>query len=405
LKKFLFVYFLFVYLVLEAGFCSIFAASPQFIRLATYSNYSEAPENVSVNAMSWVLGLGYTLSPDDRYLNYDVITAVFDDRSGETYAGWISIVDELGDEWIQQEIVTDNITQMTAITKEVSWKRLRDGGIQEGGELDIRRVWLHRVYENPLIPEEVYIGIYAGADIVMGQVYDLNIFRERDINSLEIGESAPEIRAIKIDDKLLDSSDGNGFVSGDFVSSLPHIEATIEDNEESIVSWNMQLTKGGAIVVSASGTVVTPNDSYVLDYTPVDELESGNYLLRIQAQNDIGHVGEKSLEIDVESGMQIKGLISGPLPIDFKESELWIEYQLSSAARVDLRIYDIAGEMQKQIVIEEGSVGGIQGFNRVQWDGVNQFNELVSNGPYVIYMQAENDKGKAMAKSKFIVKK
>ena len=64
-----------------------------------------------------------------------------------------------------------------------------------------------------------------------------------------------------------------------------------------------------------------------------------------------------------------------------------ISFILEEPASVTIKIYDMAGRLEK--VIAEDILYP-QGINVVTWDGQNQKNEIVPSGPYVILVKASN---------------
>jgi flagellar hook assembly protein FlgD len=78
---------------------------------------------------------------------------------------------------------------------------------------------------------------------------------------------------------------------------------------------------------------------------------------------------------------------------------------LSKPADISISIYSLSGELQKSYVFVAGETGAIPGYNRVEWDGKNQFNETVANGVYIAYVVAKSEGKTKKGKIKLWVKK
>jgi flagellar hook assembly protein FlgD len=71
--------------------------------------------------------------------------------------------------------------------------------------------------------------------------------------------------------------------------------------------------------------------------------------------------------------------------------ETWIPYQLKDDADVMIRIYDISGNMVRELKIGYKLAGIYTSPDRVAyWDGRNESGESVSSGVYFYNIQAGN---------------
>ena len=69
--------------------------------------------------------------------------------------------------------------------------------------------------------------------------------------------------------------------------------------------------------------------------------------------------------------------------------ETWIPFKLSKASDVTIRIYNIAGELVRNIDLGRREVGSYTARERAAyWDGKNQYGEQVASGVYFYNIQA-----------------
>ena len=82
--------------------------------------------------------------------------------------------------------------------------------------------------------------------------------------------------------------------------------------------------------------------------------------------------------------------------------ETWIPYQLAQSAEVTLTIYDMNGQLVRQLVLGYQAAGLYRSRSRaVHWDGRNQFGESVASGLYFYTLTA----GEFTATRKMIILK
>ncbi len=74
-----------------------------------------------------------------------------------------------------------------------------------------------------------------------------------------------------------------------------------------------------------------------------------------------------------------------------------IQYQLPKAGKVELKIYNITGQVVKTLVNENQKEGAY----KVRWDGKNDQSQRVANGTYIYQLKHDN---KAMAKKMIFLK-
>ena len=97
-----------------------------------------------------------------------------------------------------------------------------------------------------------------------------------------------------------------------------------------------------------------------------------------------------------------EGLVNYPNPFRAGQELCFLEYNLSTAAGVQLTIYDLLGQRVYSHAYSQGEAGGTAGLNRISWDGRNDDGEVVGNGGYVAVLGVS---GGPKLKRKIAVKK
>lgn len=75
-------------------------------------------------------------------------------------------------------------------------------------------------------------------------------------------------------------------------------------------------------------------------------------------------------------------------------------YQLGQDAEVTIYIFNTNNQLIKKISCSAGSTGGQEGYNKVTWDGISDFAEVVAND---IYFARVVSGGKQLGKCKIAV--
>ena len=80
---------------------------------------------------------------------------------------------------------------------------------------------------------------------------------------------------------------------------------------------------------------------------------------------------------------------------------------LSQDGDIELRIYDIAGNLVWRRRYGAGENGGAKDINKVLWDGKNDYETVLSNGVYLFYVidHEERNKTRILADGKVVIRK
>ncbi len=168
------------------------------------------------------------------------------------------------------------------------------------------------------------------------------------------------------------------FVSGDPVSDMPLIQATISD-DNGINSKSVKLEIGQNNRNFRQLTDIEISQQYgssqVLVNYQSEELKQGVYQIRLFAEDLDGNDSEEKIEFQINNGLQLLKVLNYPNPFN---SETDITYELpSSADEVVVSIYTISGRL-----IWRREVNGVVGFDWIHWDGRDSDGRLVANGVY-----------------------
>ena len=202
---------------------------------------------------------------------------------------------------------------------------------------------------------------------------------------------------------LLDVTfDGVRILNGDIVSPNPTIVAVLKDDsttefvsDVSNFDFALQaLPDNQSFPIDLTGSNVSffPADSTNgfcarLEYTPEPALESGDYVLSVQAWDAAGNLsGDKNLSIEftVITESMVSNVVNYPNP--FSTSTEFI-FTLTGSQVPDvftIQIFTMSGKVVKEISKEE--LGNVRiGVNRssYKWNGTDDFGSKLANGVYL----------------------
>ncbi|MCS7231289.1 MAG: PKD domain-containing protein, partial [Elusimicrobiota bacterium] len=168
------------------------------------------------------------------------------------------------------------------------------------------------------------------------------------------------------------------------------------DIDGSIVSYVWSFGDG----TSASGKIVTHMYN-----------REGSYKVTLVVTDNVGLTSAKEFVINISrktikeeeiSYLDKNSLNIYPVPCRITHRNLNISYYLAEDADVWIVIYDIFGRIIKNFEFVKGSIGGMQGWNSIVWDGIGNDNDFVPSGVYVCKILAKNKTKKELTQ-KFIV--
>ena len=181
---------------------------------------------------------------------------------------------------------------------------------------------------------------------------------------------------------------------GDFISSTPKIEITILSSNE--------ISSGKIKIGNIADSLFFTN--HLSTYEVRSPLPDGNYCLTIEASDNFGNTSTievSPLYVQMAKDLIIQGnTLSYPNPFNPSAGgKVYLGYILTRHASVVIKVFDIAGNLVKQISCASNQEGGRAGYNEVSWDGKADNGGEVGNGVYLYLIIAEgkvipNGKGK-----------
>ncbi len=124
----------------------------------------------------------------------------------------------------------------------------------------------------------------------------------------------------------------------------------------------------------------------------------GNHTVQVRALDSAGNTGNVEASFTWSNDFTIKEVVNVPNP--FEEDGTYFTYQLSQpAAKITIKIFDTNGRLIREIENCSRQIG----FNKVFWDGDDQWGEFVANDVYLYIVICEDQEGeKVVVKGKCV---
>ena len=182
------------------------------------------------------------------------------------------------------------------------------------------------------------------------------------------------------------------------VSPKALVEMTARDGNGIDQSMRLDLKDLAGNTINAVGPTIlhcTANASLTLSETLV---EGETYVLDAFAKDNTGKETTVTLHIQIKNGkaevLAYEDPHAFPNPFD-PQTGVKLRYYLSNTARTDVRIYNVSGKIVWRKLCAPGEEGGKQDINSLQWDGRDNFGNLVAYGPYYYFILVD---GKVLGK-------
>jgi hypothetical protein len=202
---------------------------------------------------------------------------------------------------------------------------------------------------------------------------------------------APQIKTVLFDGKVL--------VNGDYVTARPMIEAVVEDRTAEALALKVEVFSFPAAnsITSAlvSMAVNSANGVSRSSLALAVPLTAGEYYACLTVSNEAGATSTFTTpNFRVASAFNFTA-ICGPNPFspngDGAADTTKISYQLSSDARIKIRIVGLDGRAVKNFDFDPGTpLRSTAGYNEVEWDGRDNNGAVVGNGLYLCYILADS---------------
>jgi len=139
------------------------------------------------------------------------------------------------------------------------------------------------------------------------------------------------------------------------------------------------------------GEWINYNDTGAFAITDV-----GTHTIEYYGIDDHGHEELHNItEIYISSFRgPAEDLINYPNPFRAGREVTFIEYHLTESSNVTLIIYDLLGQIVYKEDFFKNGTGGVEGENRITWDGRNSQGVVVGNGGYICELYVASDKTK-----------
>ncbi|MBI4552374.1 MAG: type IX secretion system sortase PorU [Candidatus Latescibacteria bacterium] len=189
------------------------------------------------------------------------------------------------------------------------------------------------------------------------------------------------------------SVDGRPFVSDDFVSSTPALTIVLFDES----GINITGEVGHQITVQTDGDARTRRD-----VTGLFVYETGNYqrgsltarlplltpgthTVTIKAWDNVNNPSAVTLVLSVvaDTDLRITNAMNYPNPFTDKTT---LTFELTQDADVTVRVYTVAGTLIQTL----DGITGHQGFNQIDWDGLDRDGDRLANGTYLYRVTARS---------------
>jgi hypothetical protein len=233
-----------------------------------------------------------------------------------------------------------------------------------------------------------------GADNAPPEIYDFEAESEED----DQGED---------ENNTIDPDGAISFKIKDTRSGVNQSSITVYINSVPVIV-------SGSIKSGYSGSVVSDNYGvYSIIIRSEEDFEPNKSLLiqvQVSDQSASGNVASVLFVLNISSGGELKVLdraLAIPTVFDPRDEETEIAYKLSKDGDIELRIYNVAGNLVWRRRYDSGDNGGMKGLNRVPWNGQNDYLAVLSNGVYMFYIIdfGEQNKTSVLADGKVVIYK
>ncbi|MDD5456338.1 MAG: hypothetical protein PHV30_04815, partial [Candidatus Margulisbacteria bacterium] len=170
----------------------------------------------------------------------------------------------------------------------------------------------------------------------------------------------------------------------------------IQTADSGLATWNISFSKeDNSFNSNISGNLDSSQDAVVLfDLSGASGLSPGSYVLHIEFLDMIGNIVTASYQLTLPESSAGYNFMLGPNPVNINKSDVHITYELKEPADIQIKVYNVGGQLEKDFSYTSGDSGGQQGLNHILWNGFNNNNKKLSTGLYFVYQIINNDKAK-----------
>lgn len=166
-------------------------------------------------------------------------------------------------------------------------------------------------------------------------------------------------------------------------------DVTVHWKEATMPDWLVaeDVEVGMDVPVSNQSHVLVPFHFTIDKEAPIGEVEP----VTLQIEDAEGSVWHEWVTLDIQPRPKpgaFRLLQNYPNPFN---PETWIPYELKEASNVQIRIYDLSGQLVKTLSLGHKEADFYTSRSEAAyWDGRNHIGERVSSGLYFYHLQAES---------------
>ncbi len=200
-------------------------------------------------------------------------------------------------------------------------------------------------------------------------------------------------------------------LSGDILGSNANITVVVS-SESALDLSTFRLYIDGREVTDGTNTYY---DSYEsegnitkITYKIRNALSEGTYVISARVIDNDGMLYEgelNNLQVMAEGSKTVVGhVLPYPNPYDPVKGNVKITYRLATDTNVTIYVFDVTGKLVWKNNYQSGFNGGKAGYNEVEWNGFDNFNNMLTNDVYLIRI-VESGTGRVMGKGKLVIVK
>jgi|GEM_PF-2045276 len=207
-------------------------------------------------------------------------------------------------------------------------------------------------------------------------------------------------------------ADDNRLIDGDYVNPRPRFEIRIYDNSSLNLADSVAIDKliidNDLILPRDPGTefrVMSDGDHRAsFYYTPEQPLEDGEHELWAYLKDATGNADTiKAVLFYVERDLKLRSVVNWPNPFFGKTTFTFMVSGATTPKNGEIGIYTVAGRKIKTIRL--GPTELQLGFNRVEWDGLDDDRDQLANGVYLYKLMVSDGEATQEVIEKIVVMK
>ena len=195
------------------------------------------------------------------------------------------------------------------------------------------------------------------------------------------GTTPPEIVEVKFNDKEI--------VNNDYITKDARLTATVTDPASGISTIESKITIDTTEITFANLTSPASYDATTGLLLYDLNLTNGTHTIKITAVDNNSNTSTYQRTVEVNSGSTSSTLaLAYPNPFNPNQGKAKIAYTLTRDTGVNLYIFNELNQLVMRRSYIPSYPGGSAGYNEIEWDGTDDNNRPVGNGPYYVRILA-----------------